>query len=184
MKMRFTALLAVLTLFTVVAPAQEKKSDAPSTEAKRYGTWGIDLEGMDRTAKPGDDFFKYVSGSWAAKTTIPADKTRYGAFDMLRDLSEARVRGIVEKWAADKSLKPASDEAKVGALYRAFMDEAAIEKADAKPIQPLLEGLAKAEKREDIAKFMAKAPVTFGRSFFGAGVSDDAKNPDRHTLYV
>ncbi len=184
MKMRLTALLAVLTLFTAIAPAQEKKTDATSTEAKRYGTWGIDLEGMDRTAKPGDDFFKYVSGAWAAKTTIPADKTRYGAFDMLRDLSEARVRTIVEKWAADKSLKPGSDEAKVGALYRAFMDEAAVEKADAKPIQPLLEAIKKAEKREDIAKFMAKAPVSFGRSFFGAGVNDDAKNPDRNTLYV
>ncbi|HVE71881.1 MAG TPA: M13-type metalloendopeptidase [Thermoanaerobaculia bacterium] len=184
MKMRFIALLAVLSLFSAAAPAQEKKSDAASTEAKRYGTWGVDLEGMDRTVKPGDDFFKFASGNWAAKTTIPADKTRYGAFDMLRDLSEVRVRAIVEKWAADKNLKPGSDEAKVAALYRTFMDEAAVEKLDAKPIQPHLESIKKAEKHEDVARLMARASSGFGRSFFGAGVSDDAKSPDRNTLYV
>jgi putative endopeptidase len=184
MKLRLFALLAVLSLFTTVAPAQEKKSDATSTEAKRYGTWGVDLEGMDRSVKPGDDFFKYASGKWAATAVIPADKTRHGAFDMLRDLSEVRVRAIVEKWAADKKLKPGSDEAKVAAIYRTFMDEAAIEKLDAKPLQPYLAAVKKAEKHEDVARLMARSPRTFGRSFFGAGVSDDAKNPERHALYV
>ncbi|HVG24525.1 MAG TPA: M13-type metalloendopeptidase [Thermoanaerobaculia bacterium] len=183
MKLRLTALIAVLSLFTAAAPAQEKKS-APSTEAKRYGTWGVDLEGMDRTVKPGDDFFKFVSGKWAASTTIPPDKTRYGAFDMLRDLSEVRVHAMVEKWAADKKLKAGSDEAKVAAMYRTFMDEAAIEKLDAKPLQPYLDAVRKAKKHEDIARLMARAPFSFGRSFFGAGVSDDAKDPDRNTLYV
>jgi putative endopeptidase len=183
MKLRFFALLAVLSLFTTAAPAQEKKA-APSTEAKRYGTWGVDLEGMDRSAKPGDDFFKFASGKWAASTTIPADKTRYGAFDMLHDLSEERVRSIVEKWAADKNLKGGTDEAKVAAIYRTFMDEAAVEKLDAKPIQPHLEAIRKAAKHEDIARLMGRAPASFGRSFFGTSISDDAKNPERHTLYL
>jgi putative endopeptidase len=183
MKLKFIALLAVLSLFTAAAPAQEK-SAAPSTEAKRYGTWGVDLEGMDRTVKPGDDFFKFASGKWAASTTIPADKTRYGAFDMLRDLSEVRVRTIVDKWSADKKLKTGTDEAKVAALYRTFMDEAAIEKLDAKPLQPYLAAVKKAANHDDVARLMARAPRTFGRSFFGAGVSDDAKNPERHALYV
>ena len=184
MKLRLFALLAVLSLFTTAAPAQEKKSAAPSTEAKRFGTWGVDLEGMDRSVKPGDDFFKYASGKWAANTVIPADKTRHGAFDMLRDLSEVRVRAIVEKWAADKNLKPGSDEAKVAALYRTFMDEATVEKLDAKPLQPYLAAVKKAEKHEDVARLMARSTSGFGRSFFGIGVSDDAKNPERHALYV
>ena len=184
MKLRFFALLAVLSLFVSVAPAQEKKSEAASTEARRYGTWGVDLEGMDRTVKPGDDFFRFVSGKWAATTTIPADKTRHGAFDMLRDLSEVRVRAIVEKWAADKNLKPGTDQAKVAAIYRTFMDEAAVEKLDAKPIQPYLQAIQKAEKHEDVARLMGRSTSSFGRSFFGIGVSDDARNPERHALYV
>src|SRR5207247_482718 len=110
--LRATALLALLSLFTIAAQG----ADAPSTAAKRYGTWGVDLEGMDRSVKPGDDFFRYVNGKWAATTQIPPDKTSYGAFPLLGDLSEVRVRGILDRWAADKTLKAGSDEAKVAAV--------------------------------------------------------------------
>ena len=64
--------------------------------AKRLGTWGIDTAGMDTSVKPGADFFRYVKGNWAKNTPIPADKSRFGGFDILRDLSEARVRKLVE----------------------------------------------------------------------------------------
>src|SRR6266516_7409923 len=97
------ALLAVLTLFVTSIFAAETTT-APAN-AKRYGTWGVDLEGMDRTVKPGDDFFGYVNGQWAKTTQIPPDKTAYGAFAVLGDLSEARVHALLDRWAADKSLK-------------------------------------------------------------------------------
>jgi putative endopeptidase len=180
MRTRFITVLAVLSLFITAVPA----ADTAPTAARRYGSWGVDLEGMDQSVKPGEDFFRYVNGKWAASTQIPADKTSFGAFVMLRDLSEARVRTILDRWVADKSLKPGSDEAKVAAIYRTFLDEATAEKLDAKPIQPHLNAMKKAKTRDDLARLMARAPVTFGRSFFGAGVSDDAKNPDKYALYL
>src|SRR4051794_9325596 len=150
------ALLAALTLTPAFAgdAASTTAPAAPSTTAQRYGTWGVDLEGMDRTIKPGDDFFKYVNGKWAATTQIPADKTGYGAFAVLGDLSEARIHALLDRWAADKSLNPAAEEAKVGPLSRSFLDEATGEKLDAKPIQPYLDAVKKAETRDDIAKLM------------------------------
>src|SRR5262245_52233116 len=108
------SLIALLLSVSVFAAEETKTTTttaAASTTAQRYGTWGIDLNGMDRTVKPGDDFFKFVNGKWAATTTIPADKTSYGAFGMLGDLSEARLHALLDSWAADKSLKPGSDEA-------------------------------------------------------------------------
>jgi putative endopeptidase len=107
--------------------------------APKYGTWGVDLGSMDRSVKPGDDFFRYVNGKWADATQIPADKTSIGSFQILRDLSDERVHAILDRWAADKTLKPGTDEAKVATIYRTFLDEAAVEKLDAKPIQPLLD---------------------------------------------
>src|SRR5204863_2447397 len=129
---------AALYLLTTAAFAEDAKPAAPAAPiaAQRYGTWGVDLEGMDRSVKPGDDFFKYVNGKWAATTQIPADKTGYGAFAVLGDLSEARVHALLDKWAADKTLKPGSDEAKVASIYRTYLDEATAEKLDGKPIQP------------------------------------------------
>jgi putative endopeptidase len=175
----------VLFLFTTAALAEDAKPAAPpSTTAQRYGTWGVDLDGMDRSVKPGDDFFKYVNGKWAATTQIPADKTAYGAFAVLGDLSEARVHALLDRWAADKSLKPGSDEAKVAMIYRSFLDEATAEKLDVKPIQPHLDAVKKAQTHEDLARLMGGTARRFGSSFFNAGIGDDAKNPDKYVLYV
>jgi putative endopeptidase len=178
-------LIAVLSYTTAVraedAPAAQKPS---AVAAQRYGTWGIDLAGMDPSVKPGDDFFRYVNGKWAASTQIPPDQVRFGAFNLLRDLSELRVRGLVEGWSGAKSLKAGSDEAKVAAIYRTFLDDAAAEKLDAKPIEPLLNSVKKAESHADIARLMGRTNAGFGRSLFGAGVSDDAKNPEKYTLYL
>ena len=173
----------VLSLSTVAFAADTPKTDTtPVTTAPHYGTWGVDLEGMDRAVKPGDDFFKYVNGKWAASTQIPADKTSYGAFAVLTDLSEARVHALLDKWAADKTVKPGSEEAKIAAVYRTFLDEATAEKLDAKPIQPYLDAVKKAQTRDDLAKLMGRAAHGFGSAFFGAFVSDDPKNPDRYVL--
>jgi putative endopeptidase len=178
------ALAISFALLATAAPAADPASTTAPTTAPRFGTWGVDLDGMDRSVKPGDDFFRYANGKWAATTEIPPDKTSFGPFAILRDLSEARVRALLDRWAADKSLKPGSDEAKVAAIYRTFLDEAAAEKLDVKPIQPHLDAIRKAESHADVARVMARSQAGFGRSLFGAGVGDDAKNPDKYTLYV
>ena len=93
------------------------------------------------------------------------------------------MRQLIESYPTT-SPATGGDQAKVAALYRGFMDEAAIEKRGAKPLQPLLAEIRKARDREAIAVLMGKSTAGFGRSFFGPGVSDDQKDPDRNTLYV
>jgi len=184
MKSRLFALALALILSAPFVRAADPATATPATGAQRYGTWGVDVAGMDRAVKPGDDFFKYVNGKWAATTQIPPDKSSYGAFAILSDLSEARERALLERWAADKTLKPGSDEAKVAATYRTFLDDATAEKLDAKPIQARLDTIRKAKSREDVAAIMAQSQSDLGRSFFGASVGDDAKNPDKYALYL
>jgi putative endopeptidase len=159
-------------------------SGADNIDAKRYGTWGIDVAGMDRSVKPGDDFVAYSSGKWLAATEIPADKVSYGSFNILGDLSEAQVRAIIDRWAADGKLKAGSDEAKVAALYRTFLDEQAVEKLSGKPIQPHLVSLAKVTNHEELAKWIARNHTSFSRPPFGFGIYDDAKDPDHYALYL
>ena len=180
---RFALVLSLLTLFSTAVLCAADAPTATQT-AQRYGKWGVDLDAMDRSVKPGDDFFRFVNGKWASTAQIPGDKTSLGSFAILRDLSEARVHELLEKWAAAKDLKPGSDEAKVAAIYRSFMDEAAIEKLDSKPIQPFLDTVAKAKTLDDIARLMADSHAGFGSSFFRAGIGDDQKNPDKNTLYL
>jgi putative endopeptidase len=175
------ALCATLFITTAAFAADTTTTTAP-TAAKRYGTWGVDLASMDTSVKPGDDFFKYVNGKWAASTQIPADRTSYGSGAILGELSEVRIHALLEEWSADKNLK--GDEAKVAALYRTFMDDATIEKLDAKPIEKHLEAIRNAKTKEDLARLMGHAAAGFGGSVFSVGIGDDAKNPNRYTVYV
>lgn len=153
-----------------------------SLESPRYGTWGFDLTGMDVSVKPGDDFYKFANGAWDAKTEIPADRTRYGNFDKLAELSEARTKAIIEGAAADKAAT--GEKAKIGAAYRAFMDEAAVEKLDAKPIQPWLDGVRKIKTKDQFTAQMGASSVTPYASLISLGIGVDAKSPQAYAVYA
>src|ERR1051326_45567 len=99
MHLKRLSTIALLVVFATAAFA----ADQTGTTAKRFGTWGIDTSGMDTSVKPGDDFNRYVNGKWIDSTQIPADRTSYGAFPMLTELSQARVHAILAGWAADKT---------------------------------------------------------------------------------
>ncbi len=153
-------------------------------EARRYGTWGFDTAGMDTSVKPGDSFFRYANGKYMDALEIPADRTRYGSFDMLRELSENRLKAMVEEYAADKSLSPTSDQGKIAALYNSFMDEARIEQLDAAPLQSDLTAIKALKTRSDFARYMGTTQGRFGGSFFGGYVFADAKDPQINALYM
>ncbi len=177
-----SSLIALCAVPVAARQFQAASLDATTAPPTRYGAWGVDLAGMDPTIKPGDDWFDYVNGAWVKKTQIPADRSSYGAFAVLRDLSEARLRKLVEGYKTGDTLNP--DRAKIATLYGSFMDEAAIERADSAPLTRRLLAVRAAKTKSDVAVLMGKSSGGFGASFFGAGVNDDAKQPDIYSLYL
>jgi len=170
------------TVRTLLDTTQEPGGPA-TIEAPRLGDWGIDIAGMDRSVAPGADFFAFVNGTWARTTAIPPDRSSYGGFALLRDLSEARVRRLVESYEPGDP-PTGGERAKVATFYRSFMDERTVDTLDAKPLAPLLAAIVKASSKEDIARSMGQAIGGFGRSFFGPAVTDDRKNPDFYALHL
>ena len=164
---------------SAVAIAQQA---VPAGAATSYGSWGFDVAGMDRSVRPGDDWFRFVNGTWAKNTTIPADRSSYGAFAVLRDLSEQRLRTQLSGYSTTDTANP--DRMKAAILYSGFMDEAAAERLDAQPLVQRLAPIKAATSRDDMARLMGSSLSGFGASFFGSGISDDAKNPDVYALYL
>jgi len=107
------------------------------TTAPKYGTWGFDLAGRDTSVNPGDNFMRFANGTALDAMQIPSDRTSYGSFALLRELSDNRVKAMIDGLAARTDLTPGSDEQKIADAYRSYMDEARIEALDAQPIQPL-----------------------------------------------
>jgi putative endopeptidase len=169
------AALAVLTVASATAE--------PVQKALHYGAWGFDASGEDPSVTPGDDFFAYANGGWDKRTEIPADRTRYGDDEVLNDTSEARIRQILENGAAGVSGPAAADATKVGAYYRAFMDEARIEALGMKPIEPDLAAIREASSRDALTGLMgASQGGGFLRAPFRLGIATDAKAPDRYIV--
>ena len=50
---------------------------------------------MDLTVKPGDDFYKYASGQWINNLPEKPEYSRYNQFDILDEINEERIRGII-----------------------------------------------------------------------------------------
>ncbi|HRH19125.1 MAG TPA: M13 family metallopeptidase N-terminal domain-containing protein, partial [Brevundimonas sp.] len=154
------------------------------TEAPRFGTWGFDMAGRDTSVAPGDDFNRFANGLFLDALEIPADRTRYGAFDMLAELSENRLRALVEDLAQRTDLDPTTDEGKIQAAYDSFMDVERIEQLDAQPIQPLLASVRTATNHAGMAALMGGSFRGYGRSLFGSFVNDDARNPEVYEAYL
>jgi putative endopeptidase len=163
-------------------PAPAKPPASVLTEAPRLGRWGFDLAGRDTKVSPGKDFFEYANGAYQANLVIPPDRSRYGAFDVLNELSQNRMRAVLEAAAADHAAT--GERAMVGALYRSFMDEARLEALGAQPLQPELARVRAAATRSDVARLMGQSQFGFGGSFFALGVGDDAKEPMRYAVYL
>jgi putative endopeptidase len=161
-------------------PAAEAPVAAADLASPKYGTWGFDTSGMDTSVKPGDDFFAYANGKWAARTQIPSDLTRFGNFDKLSVLSEARVHAIAMDAAAGKLADP--DAAKIGAAYASFMNEALADKLGAKPIAPELAQIRAVKTKDAFTALMGKANTTGFATILPVGVTIDAKSPQKYAV--
>ncbi|MDB5722647.1 MAG: family peptidase, partial [Alphaproteobacteria bacterium] len=162
------------------------RSTAAETVAKgkpEFGAWGVDLAGMDPKVNPGDSFYDYVNGNWDRTNPIPADRSTWGGFVVLADLSDKRTRDVIE--AAAKTNAPAgSIERKVGDFYASFMDEQAIEARGATPLQPYLQRIAAIQSTSDLARAFGELGQFGVGAPIGAGVEQDLKDNKRYSVYV
>ncbi|QNA83323.1 M13 family metallopeptidase [Sphingomonas sp. So64.6b] len=163
----------LLLAATLLTPAILAAADAPNKP--RYGTWGVAVEDMDKTVKPGDGFFDYAEGTWLKNYAIPADKVGAGYNYQLPDEIELQVRGIVEEVAKQPTTQIARQ---VGDFYAAWMDESGIETRGLAPLKPWLSRIDAVQTRGQLVQLMMQpgyaAPVNIG-------ISADQDDPTRYT---
>ncbi len=156
-------------------PAPVVPAAAPAAPKPELGTYGFDSSGMDSAVKPGDNFFEYANGTWLRDTAIPADKSGYGMFAKLDDLSKQRTRELIEESAKDPN-------SRIGAVYASFTDQAAIDGKGLKPIEPWLTQIKGLNNRSALPALYAEAARNGVRTPFAAYVGQDDKSPDTYIL--
>ena len=145
---------------------------------------GINLDYMDRTVKPGDDFFRFVNGTWFDTTEIPGDKTRWGSFDELRQNTDKDALAILKEAVANKKLDPNSDQAKAVKVYQTYMDTISRNKLGIKPLQPSLKKINAIKNVQDLSNLITEIAPTGGIGFYGIGIGPDAKDSNRNVVNI
>jgi putative endopeptidase len=160
----------------------------PTTTAR-----GVDAALMDRTRKPGDDFYEYANGAWMRTTEIPEDRPTTGAFVRMDEEVLKRTRAILED-AAKSGAKPGTPAQRMGDCYASFLDEAAIEAKGTTPLKPALDRVGKIKDKKSLAREIGSmlridvdplnASTFHTANLFGLWVEQDLNDPSRATVYV
>ena len=146
---------------------------------------GINVSFMDKSVKPNEDFFKFVNGTWLKNTEIPADKTRWGSFDELRQNTDKDALAILKEATKNPKYKSNTDQGKAINMYKAAMDTVARNKQGITPLAPYLAKINAVKNIKDLQKLMMETEAEGGGvGFFGVGVGADEKNSTRNVVSV
>ncbi|WP_187335610.1 M13 family metallopeptidase [Novosphingopyxis iocasae] len=151
------------------ASAEASRADGKA----EIGDFGFDMQGMDTSIRPGDDFYGYANGGWAESTAIPADKSNYGMFTALADLSQERVKNVLEQAKMDPN-------SRIGRAFSSYLDTDTVEAKGLAPIQPWLSQIDGLQNKEDYALLLVDAAKNGVRGPVASYVGQDDKNPDTY----
>ncbi|MBF6608058.1 MAG: M13 family peptidase, partial [Flavobacterium sp.] len=172
--MKINKLIFALPLFAI----GQVTAQAPVNEP------GINLSYMDRSVRPNDDFFRFVNGTWIDNTEIPADRTRWGSFDALRQRTDTDALAILNAAAKNPKFKSDTDQGKAVGLYKTILDTVTRNKQGIAPLKPYLDKINAVKNMADLQKLMISSEPEGGIGFTGVGISADAKNSNRNVVYV
>ena len=154
---------------------------APSGKAQ-LGSFGVDLTARDLTVKPGDDFNRYASGQWIDTYVLKDYETNYGSFNQLRDRAEEQTRALMDELLASKNLAAGSNGRKLRDFYASFMGRAGRDAAGIKPLQPVLDRIAKIDSKDKLIAAFGNAGIDGSSAPFGMGVGIDRKDPNQYQV--
>src|SRR5699024_2726625 len=158
MKTKTTSIfmLAIVAACLVSCKNNQKKDMAKNDEQQHHG---LDLEYMDTTVSPKQDFYNYVNGTWMKETEIPGDHKSWGSFQNLRKTTDHNVLVMIDSLESNNDYASDSDQAKALDIYQTKLDTAARKKAGISPIEPILKKIDAISDMEDLQKTMAEYPL-------------------------
>ncbi|WEV78464.1 peptidase M13 [Janibacter cremeus] len=139
---------------------------------------------VDPGVRPQDDLFGHVNNHWLKTVEIPADRGRYGVFDVLRERAEDDVRALIEEVGADPDSPSDSIAGKVGALYRSFLDEERADELGARPLAELLAAVDEVASVADLVTLTGRLARDGVSGFVQPFVNTDDRDSSRYVVYL
>ncbi len=168
--------LAVLCLAAIILAFTGSRS---ARAAEDNPSHGYDLNNLDKTCKPCDDFFQFANGGWLKSNPIPAEYPVWGSFVTLADKNQTALREILEAAAANTSAAPSSTEQKIGDFYASCMDTKTIEAQGLKPLQAELSAIDSIHDRASLLETGAHLQIIGTGVLFTFASDQDFKDSSK-----
>src|SRR5271165_4162834 len=170
---RLSLLLCLLMLTCAALVAQSNGSSPTANQTKPLASF--DVNAMDKSVDPCNDFYQFACGNWLKNNPIPADQPSWGRFNELHDHNQFVLRGILEKYSANEP-KRSANEQKIGDYYYSCMDEAGINAKGLATLQPLLDRIDALNDKSQLPALMGYLHSSGVRALFDFGSEPDAKD--------
>ncbi len=171
-----------ISLFGLLALSACKNEKKETAEVEKIP--GINLQFMDTTVRPQDDFFRYVNGKWLDQTEIPADKTSWGSFNELRENTDADVLAILNEALKNNTYASNTDQGKALNLYRSILDSTARNEQGIKSLEKNLTQIDAIKNVKDLEAYFIENEPKGGGSLFGVNIFSDAKDSNKNVVYL
>ncbi|HET9698897.1 MAG TPA: M13 family metallopeptidase [Terriglobales bacterium] len=174
-KLLFAILAVSLFSFAQTPPTTTPPAEKPLTSFPY--TPGLDTTSMDKSADPCVDFYQYSCGGWMKNNPIPSDQARWSVYGKLYQDNQQFLWGILDQLAKQKTGRDQNQQ-KIGDLFGSCMDEAAVNKLGAKPLQPYLNRIAAMKSTKDLPELLGNLHMTLqtGGLLFNFGSNQDFEN--------
>ena len=144
---------------------------------------GINLNDLNKSVRPADDFYEYACGGWMKANPLPAAYSRFGSFDRLGEDNNKRINGILKE-LLENNYKEGTVERQLSDLYKLAMDSARREQEGLTPVMPLVKRIEAAKTKEQLFAIQLEM-MPYGESeFFGAYIGADEKNATENILNI
>ncbi|UAB82410.1 M13 family metallopeptidase [Marixanthomonas sp. SCSIO 43207] len=160
-----------ILFFTLVACSEASKNSH------------IEITGIDKTIKPGDNFFKYVNSKWYDSIKIPASQAGVGAYRFMNYSQRIRLKNILDSVSNSRNTF-GSVEQIVGDFYASGMDTLTIEKRGFNPIKPILNEINKISDIQSLMGFVNNALKVNNNSIIAIHIGPDIKNSKLNIAHV
>ena len=142
---------------------------------------GLNMNDLDKSVRPADDFYEYACGGWMKANPLPAAYSRYGSFDRLGEDNNKRINGILKE-LQENSYPAGTVEQKLSDLYKLAMDSARREKDGLTPMMPLIQRMEAAKTKEQLFAIQLEMMPYGDAELFVAYIGADEKNATQNIL--
>ncbi len=165
-------IIVIVLIYTTSACCDHQKDNSMKK------TPAILTENMDESVLPGDDFFRFVNGSWMDSNEIPAEYSQYGAFTELYENNQKQLKSLIEEVSKETDIEQGTVAQKIRDLYNSGMDTIAIEEKGINAIEDELLAIDNLSTNRDIQNYIASMHRTGVNPLFYFYAGADQENSE------